>query len=181
MNRQTRDERLRRMLREGDPAAGEPGLSPEELREMRRNVLNAIPERRSRRLPAFVWAGAALAALAVLLGALVLRRNEVAPAPAPRVAAVVERTERTAATAGTAGTEKAEKTEEPVKAAKKKPVRHRRRAPAAPAPSVTSESPDRLASAAPVEPEEPQQIQFSTPGGTRIIWVIAPGEASHTK
>jgi len=25
---------------------------------------------------------------------------------------------------------------------------------------------------------EAQQIQFSTPGGTRIIWMLSPGKAS---
>ncbi|MFL6195342.1 MAG: hypothetical protein ACJ75H_14290 [Thermoanaerobaculia bacterium] len=176
MNRQNRDERLRHILREGDPAAGDPGLTLEEAREMRRAVLNAVPERRRRLLPVFAWAGAALVAVAVLVAALLLQRPEAAPAP--RVAEVVKETAGTAATAETPVAE-TEKTETVEVTAKKRP--HRRRTPA-PATSATSNSPDRIASAAPaVEPEEPRQIQFSTPGGTRIIWVISPGEASHTK
>lgn len=174
MNRQNRDERLRHILREGDPAAGEPGLTREEIQDLRRTVLTAIPERRRRLVPVFALAGAALAAVAVLVAALLLQRPEAVPAPVPRVAAVVK---ETAGTAATAEAPAAEKTETMKVTAKRRP--HRRRTPVT---SVTSESPDRLASAAPpVEPEEPRQIQFSTPGGTRIIWVISPGEASHTK
>ena len=41
-----RDARLRDLLRQGDPAAGEPGLSTEEIHAMRRAVLTAAPERR---------------------------------------------------------------------------------------------------------------------------------------
>ena len=55
---------LRSILRKGDPAAGEPGLTPEEFQGMRRAVLSAVPEPRRRGwlVPAMVTAAALILA-----------------------------------------------------------------------------------------------------------------------
>ena len=60
----------RSILRKGDPAAGEPGMTPEEVQGMRRTVLSAVPEPRRRGwlVPAMVTAAAAL----ILAVALIL-------------------------------------------------------------------------------------------------------------
>src|SRR3954471_7255057 len=60
--------RLREQLREGDPARGEEGLAPEEVWEMRRRMLAAVPERRPRLLLAPASAAAAAPAPALGLG-----------------------------------------------------------------------------------------------------------------
>jgi outer membrane biosynthesis protein TonB len=171
MNDETRDERLRRLLREADPAANDSGLTLDEVREMRRTALTAIPERRRRLLPVFALAGAATVAL-ILLAVLVLRP---APekAPAPKVAAVPKRPV-------TQAIQPPPPKEEPKPSAekekKKATVRRKHRAPKV-RPIIAE--PEPVAILAQVEPAEgPQQIQFSTPGGTRIIWLLSPGKAS---
>lgn len=175
MNNETRDERLRRLLREADPANPadtDPGLTLDEVREMRRTVLTAIPERRRRFLPVFALAGAATLAL-ILLAVLVFRP---APekAPAPKIAAVPQRIAPPRVAVQPPPLEEEEP--RPHEERKKTAVRRKHRAPKV-HPAVTEPEPAAiLAEAEP--PEGPQQIQFSTPGGTRIIWVLSPGKAS---
>jgi hypothetical protein len=166
------DERIHQILREGDPFAEEPGLSPEEIREMRRTVLNAIPdhpERRFRLLPALALAG--VAAVAVLIAVLILRQNpEGTPKPAPpRMAAAPVPIPPPSAPAADLVPREETRTVQP------RP--HRRRA-------VTRRprTEDAVASLeGPKEPEETavREIQFTTPGGTRILWTVAPGKASY--
>ncbi|HKI05327.1 MAG TPA: hypothetical protein VKK31_25330 [Thermoanaerobaculia bacterium] len=166
MNRETRDERLRGLLREADPAAGHPGLSLDEIHEMRRTVLMAVPERRRRLLPALSLAGAATAAL-ILMAVLLIPRPVPEPAPPPpRIAAVPVRPTPPR-------TIQPPPQEEPKPRAetKRTAVRRKRRAPAA-RPAAPPPAMQELAAA------EPQQIQFSTPGGTRIVWMLSPGQAS---
>jgi hypothetical protein len=163
------DERIHQILREGDPFAGEAGLSPEEIREMRRTVLNVLPDhpgRRVRLLPALALAGAA--AVAVLIAVLTLHPGSGAPPkPAPpRIAA---------APAPVPPAPAAEPA--PREEAKVRP-RHHRRPPAPRAPRTV----EVVASLEP--PKEPEgtplrEIQFTTPGGTRILWTVAPGKASY--
>lgn len=160
------DERIRQLLREGDPSAGEPGLSPEESREMRRTVLNAIPDRRERRLhllPALALAGAA--AVAVLIAVLTLRPGSEAPQKAapPRMAAVPMPVPP--APAPVAEPAPREETR------KARPRHHRR--PPAPRRPRTEET------VASLESTTVREIQFTTPGGTRILWTVAPGKASY--
>jgi hypothetical protein len=169
MNRETRqetrDERLRSLLRETDPAASDPGLSLDEIREMRRTVLTAMPERRRRLLPAFAAAGAVLVAALFLIVILFPRPNPgKAPAP-PRVAALPHRTvpPKPVQLSPQPPEEPRPRAEEKKEERKKTTVRRKRRTPAAPVPA---EQEAVLAEAA------GQQIQFSTPGGTRIIWVL---------
>ena len=167
------DERIRQLLREGDPFAGEPGLRPEEAREMRRTVLNAIPDQRARRfrlLPALALAGAA--AVAVLIAVLALRPDSGrTPKPAPpRIAAVPAPVPPPSAPA-------ARPTPQEEETPKVQP-RHRRRPPAPRAPRTG----EALASLEPPKESEGtalREIQFTTPGGTRILWTVAPGKASY--
>lgn len=179
-----RDARLRDLLRLGDPAAGEPGLSTEEIRAMRRAVLTAAPERRRFGLIPALATGAAVG-LAVLLAILLWRggqRPGMQP-PDEKVAAVpAEPVRPPAPIAETEPPAAPEPSEEPVV---KEPVQERQTAPrvSPPPPSQEPEPPVVLASvpepslpeAGPVEPRT-REIQFLTPGGTRVIWVLTEDE-----
>src|SRR5687768_250860 len=83
---ETRDERLRRLLREADPAATDPGLTLDEIHDMRRNVLSAYPERRRRLFPVFATAGAVLVAALILIAVLIPRPEK--PSAPPQIAVV---------------------------------------------------------------------------------------------
>jgi len=164
------DERLRQRLREGDPATGENGLHPDEIHAMRRAVLAAAPEPRRRLLPALALAGAAAAAILIALFAL--RPDPVQP-PAPQRVAVVPAQPQAPRALQPSPT----RTKPPTPEEKKKrPLQRRRHLRAAPQETPT------LAALEPAgnPPEEPgiRQIQFSTPGGTRIIWTLTSGKAS---
>jgi len=159
------DERLRQILRQGDPAGGDGGLTPEEARAMRRTVLTAVPERRRRLLPLLALAGAM--ATAVLIAVLLLR-PEPAKAPAPRIATAP------APPAPPAVQTRAEPAPPAQKAEDQRPVHHRHqhhhRRPTVPI------AQDALASLETAEPE--RQVQLTAPGGTRIIWILKSGKAS---
>ena len=105
---------LKTVLREGDPAATDEGLSPEQVHAVRRAILNAARQPDLVRTP---WQRpvAVAAMIALTVGAGVFAGQRLAHTP-----------------------------------------RYSLDAPAA----------------APVE--ERRQLQFSTPGGTRIIWVFDP-------
>lgn len=172
----TNDERLRGLLREADPAAGEPGLAPEEVQAMRRAVLTAVPEPRRRWIPVAALAGSALAALVLAVTLLgpdaegpstpprqperVVAAPEPVPVPAPFEPAVVA--------------------EEPEKPRETRAPRRKPEPETAPV-TIAEATPE----VTPIEPEaeatiaaETRQIQFSTPGGTRIIWVLTSDGAS---
>jgi len=176
MNEKTTSE-LRRILLKGDPAAGDSGLHPEEVRAMRRAVLTAAPEPRRRFLPVPVAAGLIVALGLVALTVLWWRPVELpAPAREPERIAVVTAppvSEPVApAVAPPVPEPVPEKTAEPMVA--RKPVRPRQPlVRPAPAPSPEPEPPIVLAQAEP----ETRQVQFSTPGGTRIIWVLSSENA----
>ncbi|HTG31786.1 MAG TPA: hypothetical protein VLB76_02555 [Thermoanaerobaculia bacterium] len=166
------DERLRQRLREGDPATGENGLNPGEIHAMRRAVLAAAPEPRRRLLPALALAGAAAA---ILIALFALRPGPVQPPAPPRIAAVPAQPQVPAPPALQQAS--APRTEPPAPGEKKKrPIQRRRHLRAAREETAT------LASREPAgnPPAEPgaRQIQFSTPGGTRIIWTLTSGKAS---
>ena len=158
------DERLRQILRQGDPAGTDGGLTLDEARALRRTVLTAISERKRRLLPVLALAGAL--ATAVLIAVLLLK-PERAPAP-PRVVAVPAPSAPPIAQIPVQPTPQPQPSQE---RAEPKLVHHRHhprpRVPAAPAPS---EAHDTLASLETAEPE--RQVQFSIPGGTRIIWIL---------
>ncbi len=170
MNNETRDERLRRLLREADPA--DSGLTLDEVRDMRRTVLSAIPERRRRLFPVFATAGAVLVAALILIAVLIPRAEK--PSAPPRIAVVPPKAVQPPPPPREEPRLAEEKVEE-----KKTPVRRKRRAPRPPVAQPAPMKPEATAVIAAVEPvTEPQQIQFSTPGGTRIIWLLSPGDSS---
>jgi len=159
-----RNERLGAALRQGDPAGGETGLAPADAQAMRRAVLSRVAEpepRRSFRLaPAF--AAAAVAVLSTLVALSLWRMHGPEPgqpvspavpaspiAPAPAVPSPALSPDVVAVVSPPP----------PVHA-----VRRRERRPRiAETPAVPSPAP---------EPAPMRQVQFSAPGGTRIIWLL---------
>jgi hypothetical protein len=206
-----RDERLRRLLREADPAAGMEDLQPEEIAAMRRAMLNALREERSafaRRLPAL--AAAALAALA-LAGILWLRWNGSGggemQAAAP--AATSPRGSRAPAVAppplawrSTTGPDAPLLAQSP----KARPSL----SPLDPTAAASTTLPDGIARSRSAQRPSPRhrpsrsegerlarnatpplaasaveaavrEVQFSTPGGTRIVWVFSQDDPSTSR
>ena len=167
------DERLRQILRQGDPAEGDGGLTLDEARALRRTVLTAIPERKRRLLPILATAGAMVTA--VLIAVLLLRPETVeAPMPPPRIA-----TAPAPPAPPIAQAVPAETTPQPLPRDEKVRPVHRHRQQHHPIRPATPEPPaaqDTLASLGSAEPE--RQVQFSAPGGTRIIWILKSGKAS---
>jgi hypothetical protein len=169
---------LNRRLRAGDPLAGETGLTPEEVRAMRRTVLTAVPEPRRRLLPALALAGAAAVALLIAVlafqpgsGAIPSPRapqTAALPAPLPPGAPMEAERQTTVAAQPLPGGE----TE------KRKPHPRRHHHPSA----AGTPSPNTALAALDPSPSGDgtavREIQFSTPGGTRIIWTLAPGKTS---
>jgi len=173
MNRQTRDEQLRRLLREADPAADDPGLSREEIRHMRRTVLSAVSEPRRRWGFAPLLMGAATAILLLVLGwTLWLGGFSTAPSRQPvREAVVPPISPSPIFTVQPAAPTLRVTSEKP--AAPRSATHRRRPASRKPAaPRTSSPGPVAIAEA------ETHQIQFSTPGGTRIIWVLTANQTT---
>jgi hypothetical protein len=178
-DRTDRNEILREALRRGDPAAEEAGLTPEEIQAMRRTVLSAVPppRERFRLVPAFVTAAAVILSFVVILS--LWRTQEHPPAPHPptpspipsprpgegeknrdlslaREGAPLSR--RTGGDGRGDGGEGAVRPHRPARAsvlAQRRPAVHPRSVP----PEETADTPTR-------------QVQFSTPGGTRVIWML---------
>ncbi len=170
MNNETRDERLRRLLREADPTASD--LTVDEVRDMRRTVLSAVPERRRKLFPVFATAGAVLVAALILIAVLIPEPEK--PSAPPQIATVPPKAIQPLPPPREEPRLTEEKAEE-----KKTPARRKRRAPRPPVVQPAPLEPETTAVIAAAEPvTEPQQIQFSTPGGTRIIWLLSPGEDS---
>jgi hypothetical protein len=160
------DERLRQILRQGDPVRGN-GLTPDEARAMRRTVLTAVPERKRRRLPIFALAGTV--ATAVLIAIALLKPEPARPPVPPRIATAPAPPTPPIARVPVQTVPRPPQEEE------RRPVNHHRyhRRPAAPeTPAIN----DTLASLETAEAE--RQVQFSAPGGTRIIWILKSGKAS---
>jgi len=188
MKNETRDERLREILRAADPADGETGLTAEEVRAMRRTVLTAAPEPRWRFLPFPLLAGAALAAaLAAIVVLMMWPRTQTTMPPqgmskvavAPRPGMNARATE--SVPSGTTGISETSTSVVPpgtidASPAASAPGERRPNGKAARRPRQTfAREPDRLAA---VE-EEPRtrQVQFATPGGTRVIWILTTDKA----
>lgn len=168
------DERLRQRLREGDPAQGEGGLTRDEIHAMRRTVLTAAPEPRRRLLPVLALAGAAAAVLLIALFAL--RPGSVQPPAPPRIAAVPVLPAAPGPQALTLPPPPRTESTPRENVEKKRPPHRRRRLKAAPEGTATLAALEPPAN--PGEETETRQIQFSTPGGTRIIWMLKSGKAS---
>jgi len=165
-----RNERLGAALRRGDPASEETGLSPAEAQAMRRAVLASAletapePRRAFRRAPAF--AACAVAVLSLVVGLSLWRTHgpepgqpapPIAPAPAapspipsPNVVAVVS-------------------PPPPVHAVRRRERRPRITETRAEMPAVPSLAPEPEVAEATAPA---RQVQFSAPGGTRIIWLL---------
>ena len=164
------DERLRQILRQGDPAGGDSGLTPDEARAMRRSVLTAIPERERRLLPIFALAGAV--ATAVLIAIVLLKPEPARRPPAhPRLATAPAIPTPPIAQAPVEPVSQSPQQEERGPAHRHRYQHHRH--PAAPA---SPEVNDTVASLTTAEPE--RQIQLTAPGGTRILWILKSGKAS---
>jgi hypothetical protein len=170
---------LKRRLREGDPFASEGGLTPEEVRAMRRAVLTAQPEPRRRLLPALALAGAAAAALLIAVLAFRSGSGSNPPRqPAPQAAAAPAPLPPRPAPETGLQTPVAAPTPAVAQAETGRPHLRRHHHPPAeetPAPNTA------LAALNPPVPDDGtaiREIQFSTPGGTRIIWTLAPGKTS---
>jgi hypothetical protein len=191
-DRTERNERLSEALRRGDPALTETELAPGDSQELRRAVLNAILEpRRQRRFgTGFAGATAAAALLSLALSLVLWRVHQGDPAPAPIIrppasrhavgrppasAPPLAQAPPIAQTPQTApqSSDLALKT-----ASRRSRVHH----PAAAALSARQAAPPEILSY-PSAPERPiaeasseasstRQVQFSTPGGTRIIWLL---------
>lgn len=161
------DDRLRQILRKGDPAAQDTELAPDEVHAMRRTVLTAIPESHRRlawlSLLAAGAAGVLVLALVIALGPW--RRPSATPPTAPRMAATA-----TPVPAPPAGPEPVVPLERPAKNPRRT-HHHTPRLPRIP-PVPPPDEPITIASLPAV-----REIRFSTPGGTRIIWELAAGDA----
>jgi hypothetical protein len=161
---------LKDILRKGDPAAGEPGLSADEIRAMRRTVLSAVPEPRRRGWLLPVLAAAAVLAIAAAL-VLSLWRSPEPAAPkiaAPAVPNLPAPPTLPPAVAASPVSETpvhvTEKQERSKRVGRRRPL-HRNGGE-----GRGEGARDQIALAQ----TESHQIQFSTPGGTRIIWVLNP-------
>ena len=168
------EENLREILRRGDPAAGDPGLTPGEVQGMRRAVLAAVSEHRRRGwlLPALAGASALILAAVIALSLWQSEPpQEAVRPPLPRAgegrgegSVVVEKKTPPHRSSGLPASQEREPPPSPEK---KKPVR---RAPEPEPVALALAEPPAIPAAA----GEQRQIQFSTPGGTRVIWVLHP-------
>jgi hypothetical protein len=164
---------LKDVLRKGDPAADDPGLSLEEIQAMRRTVLSAVPEPRRRGWLVPVAVGAALVLAAVLGLTLWRQPAPVKPSQVTRVEAVrpVPSPPRPPSPAspppspGEGGVSGRTAVAKGSVGAPLSRVGGRRRGRGVGGEGPKPEPGIELA-------KTQQQIQFSTPGGTRVIWVL---------
>jgi len=182
------ENRLQALLRRGDPASDAVAELPAStLTRMRARVVSAAASRPRIRMAPFAWAAAAAAG--VLLLALVLLRPEAPYRASPP--ASPGRPSGVAAPPGGPAEERAGQAEqgshsttEPPVARAPKTVRQRTTSGASPSPlgevppaagaPVPQGAPEvRSVTAVPAR-SEPLQLQFTTPGGTRIIWTLDP-------
>lgn len=151
-------DRLRQILREGDPAAQDAGLNSDEVHTMRRTVLTAIPESR-RRLGWLPLLAAGMLVLALIIALGPWHRPTTTPPAAPRLAAVIT----PAPTPAVVPSREPAKRSRPshhrvVRAPQTLPIRHE-------APMTVASLPETPESAT-------REIRFSTSGGTRVIWEL---------
>src|SRR6185369_1984182 len=156
--RMDRNERIGAALRRGDPASEETGLSPAEAQAMRRAVLSAATEPRwaFRWAPAFAAGAVAVLSLAVGLSLWRMR----GPAPVSPVAPAPVQPAPSAAVS--------------VPPAFPSPTVVAVVVPPPPAHTARRREPARPpgAEARPETTAPTLQVQFSTAGGTRIIWLL---------
>ena len=160
---------LRSILRKGDPAAGDPGLTPEEVQGMRRTVLSAVPEPRRRGwlVPAMVTAAALVLAAVIALSLWQPGMEVAGPEPSPPWPPSPTSPLPSLGEGGTG--------EEKVATQRWVEAPLSRRGGRGGGRGDGGEGPVVLAQVEPpAAPHGSTQIQFSTPGGTRIIWVLQP-------
>jgi hypothetical protein len=155
-------DRLRQALRQGDPAAQEPRLTQDEVHAMRRAVLTATPEpqRQLAWFPLVATGSVALLALAlaVYLGPWHRPPATGTPAPSPVQVAAVPTPMATLSIPQVPA-------QVPVKISRpmrRRPVRAPKLLP------IRQDDAPMLTASLPV-----REIQFSTPGGTRVIWELS--------
>lgn len=174
-----RDRALRQLLQDTDPAANAE-LPPADVERLRRQVLAAAEERQRQRF--FAWMGswqpalaaAGLAALVVL--ALLLARQAPSPNPTlnpePRLA---EHEPTTSAPSPGADPTPPTTTLQEAASQEATTTKRQRRAHRPQAQLASMAEPGSVmavtASAQPAAHRQ-QQIQFQSPGGTRIIWLL---------
>jgi hypothetical protein len=161
MNADPNPDRLSQVLRQGDPAAHEPGLTADEAHAIRRAVLNASPEPR-RQMAWFPLVATGTAALLALALAVAFGPWHRPPAPGSPVPLPV----RVAAVPTPMATPSVPQAPElvPVKISRpmhRRPVRVHKLSP------IRQNDAPMLVASLPV-----REIQFSTPGGTRVIWEL---------
>jgi len=163
--RMDRNERIGAALRRGDPATEETGLSLAETQAMRRAVLSAVetatePRRVFGWAPAFAAGAVAVLSLAVGLSLWRMR----GPEPVVPVAAVAAPAASSPAVPPVFASPTAVAVVLPPPA---HPARHRERA------RRTRVAEPDVPAAPPSPADAPtRQVQFSAPGGTRIIWLL---------
>jgi len=162
------NERLREVLRRGDPGSGEGGLTAEEAQAMRRTVLSAVPERRKRFRLAPVFFTAAAAVLSCVVGLSLWWAHDQPGQPVPSA--------RPAAPAPQAAPQIQPHSKPPEVAViapqeQPRPMRSMRPRNSMKHPSAPDRSVEEVRSEEPRETTT-RQVQFSAPGGTRIIWML---------
>lgn len=177
-------------LRAGDPAREADPLDSHEVQAMRRAMLGAVPE--ARRSGAWRMPLLAAAALAALAGLVVGLRSgwfspgsgtpqgappqvvSVRPAPVPPTPPVAEEAPSPAPQSAR------EPAPSPRAPRGSRPGRKLRPAPAPDRGTVPQLASNPASDDAPLTApaQARRELQFSTPGGTRIVWVFASGEAT---
>jgi hypothetical protein len=165
MNADPKLDRLREVLRQGDPAAQEPALTDHEFHAMRRAVLTAPPEPR-RQVGWFPLLATGAAALLALALAVALGPWHRPPAPAQMAVGPAPAATPSVPPAISAINVPPQTPMKTSRLATRRPVRSRRVLP-----NRQDDAPT-LAASLPV-----REIQFSTPGGTRVIWELSAGNA----
>jgi len=171
-----RNERLLEILRRGDPGGsngGGAGLTGEEAQAMRRTVLAAIPEPRERLRLVPIFFTAAAAVLSCLVGLSLWRTHDQPVRPAQSAQPI--QTVRPAAPVPQAVPRVDPHPESPLVAAVVPPParsRHPVKHPAAPDRPVVEAKLEEL------QETTTRQVQFSAPGGTRIIWLLTAPSTS---
>jgi hypothetical protein len=176
-----RNARLREVLRRGDPGGNGAGLTSEEAQAMRRTVLSAVPEPKERFRLAPVFFTAAAMVLSCVVGLSLWRAHDGIDHPVPPVQSAVS--EPSPAPQAVRPAEPHPETSVAVAVvspqAPPRTLRSTR-----PRDSVKHPSaPDRPVEE--VKAEEPRetttrQVQFSAPGGTRIIWLLTESSKEPT-
>ena len=181
------DDRLRTLLRRGDPAGSKPeGLAGPALARMRARVVGAAADRPRLTLGTFAWATGAAAAL-LLVVAIALRPEGPAPSSSGRFPEEPRAVNAPASPPPEAASEPAAASIVPLAAAAPGDAPEGAGGEPSPKPVTGSRSP-RVASVAwPPgvgaldasttalgSARKPLTVQFTTPAGTRIIWTLDP-------